>query len=469
VALTLYVLLVVAAAAAFLLFPGLDLTVSGWFYRPDTAWELGYAPVFTAIHAAVPYVLATVMVAAACLFVVNLIRGTDMLQLRARGLVFVCLALLLGPGLLANVVLKDHWGRARPSHVTEFGGPSRFTPPLLLADQCDHNCSFVAGDAAAGFFLLSFALLARRRRALAIAGALAAGSALGVVRIIQGGHFLSDVVFAALLVGGLTWLLHALIMTPRGAALTARRPLTLAILAVAAACALSYGLLDRPVALRVEQLDPALRHLAGRFSDLGLSTGWLIGSALLALAAFVVARRSADAAARRRWRSYALAPLFVFASVALAGLTTDLVKALAGRLRPKLFLRDGSYGFDFLHTRADFVSFPSGHATTGFALAAALTLLWPRPAAAYVVVALAIAASRVLSNAHWLSDVLAGGLVGVLVTLGMRALFAAHGAAPAAIVAGTAAWRRAAPGWLGRRGILFGRRPPITLELDKSG
>jgi lipid A 4'-phosphatase len=452
VALKLYVLLVAGAAAAFLLLPGLDLTVSGWFYAPGTAWEPGYSPVFTVIHAAVPYALGVVMLAAAIVFAVNLARGSDIMQLRTRGMVFVTLALLLGPGLLANVVLKDHWGRARPAHVTEFGGPSRFTPPLLIADQCDHNCSFVAGDAAAGYFLLAFALLARKRRALAIAGALAAGSALGGVRIIQGGHFLSDVVFAGLLVGGLTWLLHALIMTPRGAALTARRPLTWATGAILLSCAVSFVLLDRPVALWVAQFDPALRNAASRFSDLGLSTGWLIGSALLALAGFLAARWSTDAAAQRRWRSYALAPLFVFASVAVAGLTTDLVKALAGRFRPKLFFADGRYGFDFLHTRADYVSFPSGHATTGFALATALTLLWPRPAAAYVAVALAIAASRVLSNAHWLSDVLAGSLVGVLVTLALRALFAAHGAAPASTIAGTAAWHRAPPGWLGRLG-----------------
>src|SRR6185369_16911423 len=103
-----------------------------------------------------------------------------------RGMAFVVLALALGPGLLANVVLKDNWGRARPAHVVEFGGKSRFTPPLLVADQCGHNCAFVAGDAAAGFFLLSFALLARRRRALAIAGALGIGAALGVVRVVQG-------------------------------------------------------------------------------------------------------------------------------------------------------------------------------------------------------------------------------------------------------------------------------------------
>jgi len=458
VTLKLYLLLVAASGAAFLLFPGLDLTVSGWFYRPGTAWELGYLPVFTVIHDGVPYMLGAVMLAAAILCAVNFWRGTDILQLRGRGMAFVTLALLLGPGVLANVVLKDNWGRARPAHVAEFGGPSRFTPPLLIADQCDHNCSFVAGDAAAGFFLLSFALLARRRRALAIGGALAVGAGLGAVRIIQGGHFLSDVMFAGLFTGGLVWLLHALIMTPRG------RDLALALAArwrspsgrwqmIAAAAAitvaLSVALVDRPVARWVHTLDPALRDGAGRFSDLGLSTGWLIGCALLALGGFAAARLSRTADTKRRWRSYALAPLFVFASVALAGLTTDLVKGLLGRFRPKLFFRDGSYGFDLLHTRADYVSFPSGHATTAFALATALTLLWPRYAAGYFLLALAIGASRVLANAHWLSDVLAGGFVGIAVACYARALFQANGAAPAAMRAGAAAWR-APPRWTER-------------------
>src|SRR5205807_2428943 len=99
------------------------------------------------------------------------------------------------------------------------------------------NCAFVAGDAAAGYFLLAFALLARRRRALAIAGALAAGTALGAVRVIQGGHFLSDVVFAGWFVGGVVWLLHHGLMTDLGRArwATPAGRLRLAALAVLAA------------------------------------------------------------------------------------------------------------------------------------------------------------------------------------------------------------------------------------------
>src|SRR5262249_30529639 len=95
--LKLYVLLTAIAAATFLLFPQIDVAVSGWFWNPRTAWELGYSPVLGAIHNGVPYMLAAVMLAAIAVFAINLRRGTDILQLRTRGMVFVVLALLLGP------------------------------------------------------------------------------------------------------------------------------------------------------------------------------------------------------------------------------------------------------------------------------------------------------------------------------------------------------------------------------------
>lgn len=461
-----YLLLVAASIAVFLLFPGLDVWVSGWFYQPGAGFAAGGARVFTLLHDGVPYLLAAVMLAATGLFAANLIRGTNHLQLRLRGMVFVLLALALGPGVLANVVLKDNWGRARPSHLVEFGGQSRFTPPLVVSDQCDHNCSFVAGDASAGFFLLAFALLARRHRGLAIAGALAVGIGLGMVRVIQGGHFLSDVLFAGWFVGGLVWLLHGLIMSPDGwprsqralgrlgAALeirtrTAAGRLELVALASLLLAGLSMLFADRAMASWVEHLDPAVRALFGRISVIGLSTGYLIGSALAALACLAVARLSLTLDQEQRWRSYAMVPLFLFCSIAAAGLTADLIKSLVGRFRPKLFFRDGAYGFDFLHFQADYLSFPSGHAATAFALATALTLLWPRHVAAYVLLALLVGASRVLSNAHWLSDVVGGALIGILMALYVARVFRANGVNPRAALAGAAVWR-SAPTWTER-------------------
>ncbi|TPW01688.1 MAG: superfamily protein, partial [bacterium] len=124
------------------------------------------------------------------------------------------------PGLIVNLILKDHWGRPRPSTIAEFFGPNHYVPPFLISDQCLDNCSFPSGHAALGFWLVAFALLTppvRRRRALW--AALVFGAMVGLVRIAQGGHFLSDVLVSGMIVVGLTCWLHGR-MVPGGDVLT---------------------------------------------------------------------------------------------------------------------------------------------------------------------------------------------------------------------------------------------------------
>jgi lipid A 4'-phosphatase len=130
----------------------------------------------------------------------TLLSRSGVRDLAPRRVIYVLVCLLVGPGLLVNVVLKEHWGRARPSQVTEFGGARTFTPALTISDQCPRNCSFVSGEVSLGFWWLCFAFAARpgRRRYL-VAGALAMGTLMGVLRVGAGGHFLSDAIFAALL------------------------------------------------------------------------------------------------------------------------------------------------------------------------------------------------------------------------------------------------------------------------------
>ena len=127
-----------------------------------------------------------------------------------NALIFLVAALAIGPGILVNTVLKDHWGRARPFQIEAFGGTRQFTPAPVPADQCARNCSFVSGHAALGFSLVAFAFLlpAGRPRNIVMAGALAFGALIGLGRIAAGHHFLSDVVDAGLVVVATTWLLH---------------------------------------------------------------------------------------------------------------------------------------------------------------------------------------------------------------------------------------------------------------------
>jgi len=117
--------------------------------------------------------------------------------------------LAIGPGLVVNGILKEHWGRARPRDVTEFGGDRRFTPAFVISDQCERNCSFTAGHPSAGFALaaLGYAYASRRKRWQVIAAATGFGLIVGLARVAAGGHFLSDVLFSGVIVIGLTLLL----------------------------------------------------------------------------------------------------------------------------------------------------------------------------------------------------------------------------------------------------------------------
>lgn len=99
--------------------------------------------------------------------------------------------------MLVHNIFKDHWGRARPHQTSEFGGGASFTPAWVPSDQCRRNCSFVSGHSAMGYYLSAFALIApaHRCRRWLLAG-LAAGSSIGLGRIVQGGHFFSDVILS---------------------------------------------------------------------------------------------------------------------------------------------------------------------------------------------------------------------------------------------------------------------------------
>ncbi len=115
---------------------------------------------------------------------------------------------------MANVVLKDNWGRARPRSVVEFGGTKHFTPALIPASECSRNCSFVSGEASSAFvpfFAAALLLLPQLRRTLFGAG-LAAGFGAGLIRISQGGHFLSDILFAGIFMALTASALHILLI-----------------------------------------------------------------------------------------------------------------------------------------------------------------------------------------------------------------------------------------------------------------
>lgn len=108
-------------------------------------------------------------------------------------------------------------------------------------------------------------------------------------------------------------------------------------------------------------------------------------------------------------------------ALTIASAISGIAKGLAGRSRP--FVAPSEPGhWDFAHgwTDARHFSMPSGHTTAAFAVAAAMavaaTNCRPLPRVALTAVlfasALLVGFARIYFDQHWLSDVLAGVLLG---------------------------------------------------------
>jgi lipid A 4'-phosphatase len=182
-------------------FLGLDTILSQCLYSATTGWAGGDQFPWRALYeyGVVP------AYAAALLSLVLLIVGCfkeNMARYR-RFSIYCLLVFLIGPGLIVNVILKDHWGRPRPRQVDLFGG----SVPYHYVWQPGYagiGKSFPCGHSAAGFFLITpyFALRSRKRRlalTFLVIG-MTYGSLMGFGRIAQGGHFLSDVVGSGVIV-----------------------------------------------------------------------------------------------------------------------------------------------------------------------------------------------------------------------------------------------------------------------------
>ena len=118
---------------------------------------------------------------------------------------------------------------------------------------------------------------------------------------------------------------------------------------------------------------------------------------------------------------------FVFLGVALPSLTASLIKRLIGRSRPELVDANGTFNFRGFVNDWQYESFPSGHATTIFALALVVGFLKPRWFLPALAVAVVVAFSRVPVGAHFLTDAIGGAVLGTVGAFAVRDLFAWRG------------------------------------------
>jgi membrane-associated PAP2 superfamily phosphatase len=194
-------------AALFAGWPELDLQVSTWAAHADGGGRFAWGDAWPvqAAYQLVPWLTRLALLLGLLLWFWPRWRrrgepGWVRWRLRARPLLWL---LVVGVWLVVNAGFKEHWGRPRPVQVQAFGGEHPFRSVAQPSELCRSNCAFVSGHAAAGYALMGVGLLAPRRRRLAWARAgLVAGLLLGLGRVLQGGHFASDVLFAGLIVWG---------------------------------------------------------------------------------------------------------------------------------------------------------------------------------------------------------------------------------------------------------------------------
>lgn len=195
--------------------------------------------------------------------------------------------------------------------------------------------------------------------------------------------------------------------------------------------AVLIAFVDRPLAEYLRGVDathPAVINFFRAYTDLGKSKWYLWPAAFgIGLCALSVRQKLLPWHVRENSRRSGEVLFFLFSGIALSGVITDIIKFIIGRARPVILVRDDFYGFHPLSFDAAWNSMPSGHATTAFALAFVLISFLPRWRLVFLACACVLAGSRVMVNAHFLSDIFAGGIVAYLSVTILRYVLTCNG------------------------------------------
>jgi len=186
-------------AILFISVPQIDVMITSLFFTKAKGFFWSDSFIIRVLFN-IPKPIVGLAILSLLVLIIDLVFRKRLFGIRPLFLFYFVSVMVIGPGLIVNTVFKDNWGRARPLQTTEFNGAAIFTPAFIPSDQCKVNCSFVCGHAAGTYALITLALLVKRRRTIAMTGAIVLGSFVGLGRMIQGAHFFSDVIFSFVIV-----------------------------------------------------------------------------------------------------------------------------------------------------------------------------------------------------------------------------------------------------------------------------
>ncbi len=195
----------------------LDLWVSGLFYDPtaEHPFPVGQNWFWQLLYDSIPFMMRLCAVIVLLILLLgSLLRkeifGIDVRALRLpAGFFLICM--LVGPGLITNSILKDNMGRPRPIQTDVFGGQYEHHKPWEYGIRGEGK-AFASGHSASAFGFFALFFLWRNRKPLwakrAFYGTLVYGTLVSGARIVQGGHHLSDCLWAAFIAWFGCWLTY---------------------------------------------------------------------------------------------------------------------------------------------------------------------------------------------------------------------------------------------------------------------
>ena len=186
-------------------------------------------------------------------------------------------------------------------------------------------------------------------------------------------------------------------------------------------------LIDAPVSLWAQSWPQPIRDVFAAVTDLGLSDWYLIPALALFLISGLLALLIPRPAPRRALLQMTGLWAFIFVGGGLPGLASNLIKRGIGRGRPELFDQIGPLSFQNFFNDWTHQSFPSGHATTAFAVCFVFSFISPRWFPWMLAFALAIGLSRIVVGAPNTTPLIPRARGGTLGTYAVRYVFAARG------------------------------------------
>jgi len=121
----------------------------------------------------------------------------------------------------------------------------------------------------------------------------------------------------------------------------------------------------------------------------------------------------------------------LISSLLIGGILVHILKELVDRPRPlggmEELIKEGKVSINVIFEPLLAASFPSGHSQTIFTAATVLGYIYKRYIGIFFLIAFLSGVSRIYVGAHYPLDVLAGGIIGVIISITMIFIFKRNG------------------------------------------